>query len=87
MCLGSGIEFAAGLSELAGCHGKPRNECDVVLRAIVHDIFVLPVAEVVLILHADDVDYFAGLIDLVRFDFAQSNVANLSLLLQLFDCA
>ncbi len=46
---------------------------------------MLAVAEVVLVLDADDVDDLAGLVDLVWFDLAEADVADLALLLELLD--
>ena len=48
-----------------------REKAEVVFGAVVDDIFVLTVAEVVLILHADDLDDLARLIYLVRLYFGR----------------
>ncbi len=79
-----GIELAAGLRELSGCDREPRDEGDVVFGAVVDDVLVLTVAEVVLVLYAYDFDHLARLLDLVRLHFAEADVADLSLLLQSF---
>ena len=50
MFLRSGVEFAAGLSELACCDREPGDEGDFVFGAVLDDILVLAVADVVLIL-------------------------------------
>src|SRR3984885_269619 len=87
MGFGRGVELAARLRQFARCYWKPGDEAEFVLRAIFDDVFVLAVAEVVLILHADDLDYLSRLIDLVRLYLAQAYVADLALFLQLFDRA
>ena len=52
--LGGCVEFAAGASEFAGGNGEPGDEGDFVLGAVIDDVLVLAVAEVVLVLDADD---------------------------------
>src|SRR3984885_16156578 len=86
MFFSGGVEFSARPRQLACRYGKPRNECKLVLRAVFDDVLMLSIAEVVLVLHAYDLDYLAGLIDLVRFHFAETNVPDLALFLQFFDC-
>ena len=86
-CFGRGVELAAWARELAGGDGKPGDEGELVFGAVVDDVLMLAVAEVVLVLNADDVDDLAGLVDLVGFDFAESDVADLALLLELLDGA
>ena len=51
-------------------------------RAVVDDVLVGAVADVVFVLHADDVDDLAGLLDLVGLHLAEADVADLALLLQ-----
>ena len=46
---------------------------------------MLPIGQIVLVLHADDVDDLARTVDLVRLYFAQSHMPDLALLLQLYD--
>ena len=53
--------------------------------AVFEDVFVGAVGEVVLVLDADDIDDFAGLFDFRDFDFAEADVADLALLLKVFD--
>ncbi len=79
------VELATGLCEFAGRDRKPRNEGEVVLLAIVDHILMLAFADVVLVLHADDVDDLACLVDFVRLDFAETDMADLALALQAFD--
>src|SRR6266481_495216 len=85
MRLSHGIQFAARLGQFAPRHRKPWDEGQLVFRAVLYDILVLPVAEVVLVLHADDFDYLARLVDLVRLYLAQTDMPDLSLLLQFLD--
>src|SRR5271156_4741003 len=87
MSLCRGIELTARLRKLPGGHREPWNKRQVVFRAVVDDVFVLTIAEVVQILYAYDVDHLARPIDLIRLHFAQANVTNLSLFLQLFNNA
>ena len=54
MGLRDGIEFAAWLRKLARRYWKPRDECQLVFCAVLLYIFVLSVANVVLVLYADD---------------------------------
>src|ERR1700712_4798664 len=79
------VELSAGLRELAGRDGEPGDEGDVVLLAIFEHIFVLPLAYVVLVLHANDVDDLAYSLDLVRLHFAETYVADFALLLKFCD--
>ena len=81
----SGVERAAGACELACRDREPGDEAKIVFGAVVDDVFVLAVAEVVLVLHADDLDDLARLIDLVRLHFREADVEDLALLLQLLD--
>ena len=81
MRLCHGVQLATRLRQLARSHWKPRNERQLMLGAVLYDILVLAVAEVVLVLHADDFDYLPRLVDLVRLYLAQPDVPDLSLLL------
>ena len=79
------VERAAGLGELAGRDREPWDEGDIVLGAVVDDVFVGAVGEVVFVLDGDDVDDLARPVDLMRLHFAEADVADLALLLKLFD--
>ncbi len=64
------IEGSAWFGELAGGDGEPGDEGDGVLLAVLENVFVGAVGDVVLVLDADDVDDLAGVFDLGDFDFA-----------------
>jgi len=81
------IQLAPRLCQLSRRYGKPGDESDVVLRAVVNDVFVAAVANIVLVLHADDVDDLASLFDLVRLNLAKTHVTDFALILKPFDCA
>ena len=75
------------MCEFPGSYWKPRYEGDIVLGAIVEDGFALAVGDVVFVLHADDVDDFAGLFDFGDGNFAQADEADFTLCLQALDGA
>src|ERR1700733_8164958 len=77
------VELAAGLREFTRGNREPRNESELVLLAVIHYVLTLARGEVVLVLHTDDLDDLARLLDLRHRHFAEADVANLSLLLQL----
>src|ERR1700722_2017846 len=79
------VEFSAGTSELASGDGEPGDERDFVFGAVLDDILVLAVADVVLVLDADDFDDLASPVDLVGLDLAEAYVPNFALLLELLD--
>ena len=80
-----GVELAPRLRQLARRYRKPRDEGQLMFCAVLHDVLMLPVADVVLVLHADDFDYLPRLVDLVRLYLAQTTVPDLSVLLQSLD--
>src|ERR1700730_14765458 len=71
------IQFAARPRQSSGCYRKPGDEGQVMLLAVLQHVLVLPVSHVVLVLHADDLDHFAGTIDLLGLYLAQPKVPNL----------
>src|SRR5258708_3934371 len=81
----SGVERTARASEFAGGDREPGDESEIVFRAVVDDVFVLTIAEVVLVLYADNLDELAHLVDLVRLYFREADVEDFALLLQLLD--
>ena len=82
---GRGIQRTASPCKLARRDWEPGDEAEIVLRAVIDHVFVLTVAEVVLVLHADDFDHLARLVDFMRLHFGQADVEDLALLLQLLD--
>ena len=80
---GCSVQFAARVGEFTCGYREPWDKRNFMFRAVFDHVFVAAVADVVLVLHADDLDYLTGLIDLVRFHLAETDVANLSLLLNL----
>ncbi len=70
-----------GLEQLAAGIGIPGQEADAALLAVVERFFVAPVGERVAILNGDDGDDLLGLFDLGGRNFAEADVADLSLLL------
>src|SRR5690349_14286461 len=68
---------------MAAGDGKPRNEGDSFGFAVLEDVVVRSVGQVVAILDADDVDLAACGLQLLDGDFGQTDVADLALGLQL----
>ena len=87
MLLREFVELAAGLCQFARRDRKPRDERNAVLLAVVKHILMLAVADVVLVLHARDLHGLTRLFDLMRLHFAQADVLDLALLLELLDRA
>jgi hypothetical protein len=71
----------------AAGHGKPRNEGDSLGFAVLEDVVVGAVGQVVAVLDADDVDLAAGRLQLVDGDFGQAEVADLAFGLELGESA
>src|SRR6202047_1961454 len=71
------VQFALGPRQSSGCYRKPGNKGQVMLLAVLQHVLMLPVPHVVLVLHADDLDHFAGPIDLLGLYLAQPKVPNL----------
>src|SRR5271163_4812366 len=68
-------------------HREPRNESQFVLLAILQSAVVAAIANVVLILHADDRNGLLGPLDIIGHYLRETYVANLALLLQFLDRA
>jgi hypothetical protein len=79
------VQLSAGSSQASGCHREPWDEGQSVFFAIFQHVLVLPVTQVVQVLHADDVDHLAGSVNLSGLYLAEANMADLALLLQLGD--
>ena len=58
MAFRNGIEHPAGLRQLTGGDRKPWNERKLVLLAILKNVLLPAIRDVVLVLHADDVITF-----------------------------
>ncbi len=87
MLLSHLIEYATGLSQFPCRHWKPRDESNLLLFAELQNLLMLAITQVVLVLHTDDLDRFARPFDLFRRNLRQSNVANLTCLLELLERA
>ena len=76
------VQLAAGAREHASCEREPGDEGNIVPFAVFESIFMLSVADVVYrFLNADDLDDFAGAIDVLWLHFAEADVADFALLL------
>lgn len=76
-----------GLEELAGGDGIPGQKADSLLLAVVDCLLVAPVGETVSILDSCDLDDLPGLLDLGWSNFAEADVADLALVLEVFESA
>src|SRR6516162_5273795 len=87
MALRDCVQLSASSSQASGCHREPWYEGQLVFFAILQHILMLPVTQVVQVLHADDLDHFAGSVNLGWLYLTETNMADLALLLQLGDYA
>src|ERR1700726_1709733 len=76
------VQLSTGLGQLASCYRKPWYESDPILFAILQHVLVLAVAYIVQVLHTDDVDHLASLVNLSGLYLTETNMADLALLLQ-----
>ena len=63
------VQHAAGLRQVTRRDGEPRDEADLVLLAVLEHVLTLAVADVVLVLDADDLDRLLRTLDLFYFHF------------------
>src|SRR5258708_730770 len=83
----SKIQRTTRASETAACYRRPGNESEIVLLAVVKNIFVFAICEVIPVLNAYYWNNVSSVFDFPDRNFRKTNMSNLALALQFLEAA